>query len=70
MLQRGTLSKVNEIIAGLDDKLRPEAEVEWNYGDNFERGSQFIADLAKAMGWTPDWLDAEWRKAAKLYEGD
>jgi len=61
-----TDADIEEIIDGLNSPLKEEARIKWQYATYFERGSQFIADLAKAMGWTPDWLDEQWRQAAKL----
>ncbi|KAA6405672.1 hypothetical protein [Candidatus Tokpelaia sp.] len=67
LLQRGkTDADVLAVMATLKSPLREQAEIKWQYATSFERKSQFIVDLAEAMEWSDDWLDAEWRKASLI----
>jgi|GEM_PF-2494377 len=67
LLARGkTDEDVAAAIAGFKSPLKEQAQIKWQYAVKFERDSQFIKDLAKAMGWSDAWLDTEWKKAAQF----
>ena len=62
-----TLATVDQTIAAIPDAMtRESVRVEWEYGTEVHRASQFVATLGATLGLTSDRLDAAFREAATL----
>lgn len=61
------LATVDQTIASIPDAItRESVRVEWEYGTEVHRASQFVATLGAALGLTSERLDAAFREAATL----
>lgn len=65
------LSLTEASIIALIDAIEDEGEraaalIEWNWATRYERSHPLVAQLASAMDFTPEELDALWRYAADL----
>lgn len=62
-----TLATVDQTIASITDAMtRESVRVEWEYGTEVHRASQFVAQLGATLGLTSERLDAAFREAATL----
>jgi hypothetical protein len=62
-----TLATVDQTIASIPDAItRESVRVEWEYGTEVHRASQFVATLGATLGLTSERLDAAFREAATL----
>lgn len=62
-----SLAAVDAAIASIPDAVtRESVRVEWEYGTEVHRGSQWIAALGPALGLDDSRLDAAFREAAGL----
>ena len=62
-----TLATVDQTIAAIPDAMtRESVRVEWEYGTEVHRASQFVAQLGATLGLTSERLDAAFREAATL----
>ena len=62
-----TLATVDQTIASIPDAMtRESVRVEWEYGTEVHRASQFVAQLGATLGLTSERLDAAFREAATL----
>jgi hypothetical protein len=62
-----TLATVDATIASIPDAItRESVRVEWEYGTEVHRASQFVAQLGATLGLTSERLDAAFRDAANI----
>ena len=62
-----TLATVDQTIGAIPDAmLRESVRVEWEYGTEVHRTSQFVAQLGDKLGLTSERLDAAFREAATI----
>jgi len=62
-----TLAQVDAVIASIPDALTREGiRVEWEYGTDVRRASQWLAALGPALGLDGDTLDQAFREAVQL----
>lgn len=61
------LATVDQTIASITDAMtRESVRVEWEYGTEVHRASQFVETLGATLGLTSERLDAAFREAATL----
>ena len=62
-----TLATVDATIASIPDAMaRESVRVEWEYGTEVHRASQFVETLGATLGLTSERLDAAFREAASI----
>jgi hypothetical protein len=68
LVQHGiALSTIDAAIASIAEPVtRESVRVEWEYGTDVRRASQWLAALGPALGLTADALDQAFREAATL----
>lgn len=67
LLNAGLLDNVDAAIASISDPVqRQEAQIEWEYSNEVERQSQWVNNLAGALGLTQQQLDDLFAQAATL----
>ena len=64
--RHGYLTQVPTAIASLDEPIRSEAEIEWEYALTVERSSPIVALLQQALGLTDAQVDDMFREAVTL----
>lgn len=68
LLRNGiTMATVDATIAAIPDAAtRESVRIEWEYGTEVHRASQFVAQLGATLGLTGERLDAAFREAANI----
>lgn len=67
LLQLGLLDDVEAAIASIPDEVqRRAAQIEWEYASTVERDSQWVQNLAGALGLSDEQLDQLFQLAATL----
>ena len=67
LLQLGLLDDVEAAIASIPDEVqRRAAQIEWEYASTVERDSQWVQNLAGALGLSGEQLDQLFHLAATL----
>jgi len=66
LLQQGLLQNVEDAIALIPEPDKTVVSIEWEYGAVVERGSQWVATLAPALGLTDEQMDDLFKLAATL----
>lgn len=66
LLQAGKLSVIDAAIASLDEPLKSQAAIEWQYASNIERLSPLVQALTPVIGLSPDELDELFTQAVNL----
>lgn len=66
LLAAGLLDAVESTIAAMTGEAGQAARIEWEYATTVERNSEWVANLASALGITNEQLDALFMNASEL----
>jgi len=66
LLGAGQLSNIDAAIAALDEPMKSQVTIEWEYAVSVERMSPWVVAMTESLGMTPEQVDDLFIAAAQL----